>query len=166
MLRTPRKSAPPLGRRFQPGQSGNPGGRPKTIIAVAELARQYTTEAIEMLVRSCATGRRRHPLGLAPRRSCSNSRKDPCAVRDHRRRRQARCDNGDARRHVARTRGRSGRDPRLSRAARIDPLKGTCLASSDHHSPFSPYPIATCVTGPKMLRQGSSTASDFHELAR
>ena len=57
MLRTPRKSVPPLGRRFQPGQSGNPGGRPKTIIAVAELARQHTTEAIETLVEIMRDGK-------------------------------------------------------------------------------------------------------------
>ena len=35
--------------RFQPGQSGNPGGRPKENAEVRDLARQYTEEAIERL---------------------------------------------------------------------------------------------------------------------
>ena len=36
--------------QFAPGQSGNPGGRPKDEHRVADLARSYTTEAIETLV--------------------------------------------------------------------------------------------------------------------
>jgi hypothetical protein len=35
--------------RFQKGQSGNPGGRPKVLGQVQELARQYTAEALETL---------------------------------------------------------------------------------------------------------------------
>lgn len=38
---------------FKPGQSGNPGGRPKLpedVKHVRELAREYTTEAVEALV--------------------------------------------------------------------------------------------------------------------
>jgi hypothetical protein len=35
--------------RFQKGQSGNPGGRPKVLGEVQELARQYTAEALETL---------------------------------------------------------------------------------------------------------------------
>ena len=36
--------------RFQKGQSGNPGGRPKIVGEVQQLARQYRAEAIETLV--------------------------------------------------------------------------------------------------------------------
>ncbi len=35
--------------RWKPGQSGNPGGRPKEIAEVRRLAREYTAEAIETL---------------------------------------------------------------------------------------------------------------------
>ena len=35
--------------QFQPGQSGNPGGKPKAIIEVTAAARQRTLEAIETL---------------------------------------------------------------------------------------------------------------------
>jgi hypothetical protein len=38
------------GGKFEPGKSGNPGGRPKGVQHIRELARQYTTEAIETLV--------------------------------------------------------------------------------------------------------------------
>ena len=34
---------------FKKGRSGNPGGRPKEIGEVRELARQYTPQAIEAL---------------------------------------------------------------------------------------------------------------------
>jgi Family of unknown function (DUF5681) len=36
--------------QFQPGESGNPGGRPKAHGEVRELAREHTVEAIETLV--------------------------------------------------------------------------------------------------------------------
>jgi|SRR5579864_589220 len=35
---------------FQPGQSGNPGGRPKIVAEVRDLARRHTASAIETLV--------------------------------------------------------------------------------------------------------------------
>lgn len=35
---------------FVKGQSGNPGGRPKDVAQVKELARAYTLEAVERLV--------------------------------------------------------------------------------------------------------------------
>ena len=37
------------GGKFQKGQSGNPGGRPKVLAEVQERARQYTLESIEGL---------------------------------------------------------------------------------------------------------------------
>jgi Family of unknown function (DUF5681) len=40
-----------LGNRFKPGQSGNPGGRTKTLVEVARAAREYTLEAIETLAK-------------------------------------------------------------------------------------------------------------------
>ena len=46
-----------IGRPFKKGQSGNPGGRPKVIAEVKELARAHTGEAIETLV-SIMTKRR------------------------------------------------------------------------------------------------------------
>ncbi len=44
-------SAQSRGRPFEPGQSGNPGGRPKVIAELRELARQHTPAAIEELAR-------------------------------------------------------------------------------------------------------------------
>ena len=38
------------GKGFLPGQSGNPGGRPRIIGEVRDLARQHTTLAVETLV--------------------------------------------------------------------------------------------------------------------
>ena len=39
-----------IGKPFQKGQSGNPGGRPKVVAEVKELAREHTAEAIRTLV--------------------------------------------------------------------------------------------------------------------
>jgi hypothetical protein len=36
---------------FQPGQSGNPGGRPKILAKVRELAGEHTVDAIETLAK-------------------------------------------------------------------------------------------------------------------
>lgn len=44
----------PEGKPFPKGKSGNPGGRPKTIEAVRDLARSYTVEAVQALVLNLA----------------------------------------------------------------------------------------------------------------
>src|SRR5215471_3141182 len=38
-----------IGKPFQKGQSGNPGGRPKVVAEVKQLAREHTAEAIQTL---------------------------------------------------------------------------------------------------------------------
>lgn len=40
---------PPKGQPFRPGQSGNPGGRPKQEPGLTQLARKYTEEAIRVV---------------------------------------------------------------------------------------------------------------------
>jgi hypothetical protein len=45
-----RKKPRGRGRPFQKGQSGNPGGRPKEIAELREMARAHSAEAIETLV--------------------------------------------------------------------------------------------------------------------
>jgi 3-methyladenine DNA glycosylase/8-oxoguanine DNA glycosylase len=47
----------PRGRPFPPGVSGNPQGRPPELNAIRDLARTYTEEAIETLVRIMRKGR-------------------------------------------------------------------------------------------------------------
>jgi hypothetical protein len=46
----PRRRAPTSGG-FKPGQSGNPGGRPKAVVEVQHLARAETVGSIRALVR-------------------------------------------------------------------------------------------------------------------
>jgi hypothetical protein len=51
--------------QFAPGQSGNPGGRPKDEYRVAELARSYTLEAIHTLVELMRDGKDERVRGTA-----------------------------------------------------------------------------------------------------
>jgi uncharacterized protein DUF5681 len=45
------KKKQPRGRPFAPGQSGNPGGRPKGLIEMRLAARAHTVQALDTLVR-------------------------------------------------------------------------------------------------------------------
>ena len=51
--------------QFAPGSSGNPGGRPKDEARVAELARSYTSEAIDTLVDLMRHGKDERVRGTA-----------------------------------------------------------------------------------------------------
>ena len=51
--------------KFAPGQSGNPGGRPKDEHRVAELARSHTLEAIDTLVELMREGKDERVRGTA-----------------------------------------------------------------------------------------------------
>lgn len=51
--------------RFQKGHSGNAGGRPRDEHRVAELARSYTTEAIDTLVALMRSGKDERLRGTA-----------------------------------------------------------------------------------------------------
>jgi Family of unknown function (DUF5681) len=42
---------------FQPGKSGNPGGRPKELKGIQDLARTHCPEAIKTLVAVCKGGK-------------------------------------------------------------------------------------------------------------
>ena len=44
---TAKPKGKPRGRPWKKGQSGNPSGRPKDVFGIAELARSFSTEAIE-----------------------------------------------------------------------------------------------------------------------
>jgi hypothetical protein len=45
-----------IGRPFQLGKSGNPGGRPKAAHSIQELARKHAPEAIKRLAQIVETG--------------------------------------------------------------------------------------------------------------
>jgi hypothetical protein len=47
--RGPKPKGKPRGRPFVPGQSGNPGGRPKDVLGIQRLALERCPEAIEKL---------------------------------------------------------------------------------------------------------------------
>jgi hypothetical protein len=48
---------PKADSQFRPGQSGNPGGRPKGERSVREIAQQHTAESMETLVHVMRTGK-------------------------------------------------------------------------------------------------------------
>lgn len=50
MAQNSKASAKGPGRPFQKGKSGNPGGRPKDVGPIKELAKQHTKAAIDALV--------------------------------------------------------------------------------------------------------------------
>jgi hypothetical protein len=58
-----------IGKPFQKGQSGNPGGRPKVVAEVRELARQHTSKAVETLVSIMSN----HKAAPAARVSAANA---------------------------------------------------------------------------------------------
>src|SRR6476620_2290028 len=61
-----------IGKPFKKGQSGNPGGRPKIVAEVKELAREHTAQAIQTIV-SIMTNPKSAP---AARVSAANALRD------------------------------------------------------------------------------------------
>ena len=55
--------------RFQPGKSGNPGGRPRATHSVQELAREHAPEAIQTLADIAKKGARQALAYQQPSRS-------------------------------------------------------------------------------------------------
>jgi hypothetical protein len=51
--------------KFKPGQSGNPGGRPRVIAEIQSLARQHTADAIETLATIMKDGRASAPARVS-----------------------------------------------------------------------------------------------------
>jgi hypothetical protein len=49
--RGPKPKGKPRGRPFVPGQSGNPGGRPKDVLGIQRLALEMCPEALEKLAK-------------------------------------------------------------------------------------------------------------------
>lgn len=56
-IKTKGNKRKPRGRPFKPGQSGNPGGRPRVLTEFRLAAREYSTQALEIL-RSIMCGKR------------------------------------------------------------------------------------------------------------
>ena len=69
-----------IGKPFKKGQSGNPGGRPKVVAEVKELARAHTGEAIKTLV-SIMTNQKAAP---AARVSAANALLESALEDQHR----------------------------------------------------------------------------------
>ena len=77
-----------VGRPWPPGQSGNPGGRPKASLDIQALARQHTPEAIAALVDALANPRERVSAAVAlldrgwgrPTQSLAGDRNAPLAI--------------------------------------------------------------------------------------
>lgn len=55
----------PRGRPFQPGVSGNPGGKVKDAQHISTLARKHTPDAIAALVKALQSPRERVPAAIA-----------------------------------------------------------------------------------------------------